>query len=38
MVLSDGAVLPSALTMWTAGFGVPELAARSGLSTDTRAG
>jgi NADH:ubiquinone reductase (H+-translocating) len=32
--LSDGAVLPSALTVWTAGFGVPELAARSGLSTD----
>jgi NADH:ubiquinone reductase (H+-translocating) len=32
--LSAGAVLPSALTVWTAGFGVPELAARSGLSTD----
>jgi NADH dehydrogenase len=26
--------LPSALTVWTAGFGVPQLAARSGLSTD----
>ena len=32
--LSAMAVLPSALTVWTAGFGVPELAARSGLSTD----
>jgi NADH:ubiquinone reductase (H+-translocating) len=32
--LSAGAVLPSALTVWAAGFGVPELAARSGLSTD----
>jgi NADH dehydrogenase len=27
-------VLPSAVTIWTAGFGVPDLAARSGLSTD----
>jgi NADH:ubiquinone reductase (H+-translocating) len=26
--------LPSAVTIWTAGFGVPDLAARSGLSTD----
>jgi NADH:ubiquinone reductase (H+-translocating) len=34
VVLTDGAVLPSALTVWTAGFGVPELAARSGLRTD----
>ena len=34
VVLADGAHLPSALTVWTAGFGVPELAARSGLSTD----
>jgi hypothetical protein len=34
VVLADGAVLPSALTVWTAGFGVPELAARSGLHTD----
>jgi NADH:ubiquinone reductase (H+-translocating) len=32
--LSAGAVLPSAVTVWTAGFGVPELGARSGLSTD----
>lgn len=32
--LSDGAVRPSALTVWAAGFGVPDLAARSGLSTD----
>ncbi len=35
VVLDDGAVLRSALTIWTAGFGVPELAARSGLPTDT---
>ena len=34
VVLADNAILPSALTVWTAGFGVPELAARSGLSTD----
>lgn len=31
---ADGAVRPSALTIWTAGFGVPELAAESGLRTD----
>jgi NADH:ubiquinone reductase (H+-translocating) len=35
VVLDNGAVLRSALTVWTAGFGVPELAARSGLHTDT---
>jgi len=29
-----GAVLPSALTVWTAGFGVPDLASRSGLHAD----
>ena len=34
VVFADGAVRPSALTIWTAGFGVPELAARSGLRTD----
>ncbi|OCB24161.1 pyridine nucleotide-disulfide oxidoreductase [Mycobacterium malmoense] len=34
VVLGDGAVLPSAATIWTAGFAVPDLAARSGLSTD----
>lgn len=33
--LSDGRSLPSAATVWTAGFGVPDLAARSGLTTDT---
>jgi NADH dehydrogenase len=27
-------VLPSAVTVWTAGFGVPDLATRSGLHTD----
>ncbi|GFG67005.1 dehydrogenase [Mycobacterium kubicae] len=34
VVLSDGTVLPSAATVWTAGFGVPDLAVRSGLRTD----
>jgi NADH:ubiquinone reductase (H+-translocating) len=32
--LRDGRELPSDVTIWTAGFGVPDLAARSGLSTD----
>ncbi len=32
--LEDGRELPSEVTIWAAGFGVPELAARSGLSTD----
>lgn len=32
--LSGGHSLSSAVTIWTAGFGVPDLAARSGLSTD----
>ncbi|WP_406011871.1 FAD-dependent oxidoreductase [Streptomyces sp. NBC_00984] len=32
--LSGGRKLPSAVTIWTAGFGVPDLAVRSGLSTD----
>ncbi len=32
--LSDGRELPSEVTVWTTGFGVPDLAARSGLSTD----
>jgi NADH:ubiquinone reductase (H+-translocating) len=34
VVLTDGTVLLSAATVWTAGFAVPDLAARSGLSTD----
>jgi NADH dehydrogenase len=34
VVFADGAVRPSTLTIWTAGFGVPELAVRSGLHTD----
>ena len=34
VVLADGVVLPSAATVWTAGFAVPDLAARSGLRTD----
>jgi NADH dehydrogenase FAD-containing subunit len=32
--LADGREIPSPLTVWTAGFGVPDLAARSGLTTD----
>ncbi|CAL9541706.1 NADH dehydrogenase-like protein [Streptomyces sp. enrichment culture] len=32
--LADGRELPSEVTVWTAGFNVPDLAARSGLSTD----
>jgi NADH:ubiquinone reductase (H+-translocating) len=35
VLLADGRELPGAVTVWTAGFGVPDLAARSGLSTDT---
>ncbi|ORB29358.1 NAD(P)/FAD-dependent oxidoreductase [Mycolicibacterium parafortuitum] len=34
IALRDGKELPSAATVWTAGFGVPTLAADSGLSTD----
>ncbi len=34
VVLSDGTAVPSAVTVWTAGFSVPDLAARSGLTTD----
>lgn len=34
VVLADGTVLPAAVTIWTAGFGVPDLAARSGPRTD----
>ncbi|MFF8414824.1 NAD(P)/FAD-dependent oxidoreductase [Streptomyces omiyaensis] len=32
--LADDRELPSEVTVWTVGFGVPDLAARSGLSTD----
>ncbi|MBB2948169.1 NADH dehydrogenase FAD-containing subunit [Actinoplanes lutulentus] len=32
--LADGRSLESAVTVWTAGFSVPDLAARSGLSVD----
>lgn len=32
--LADDRELPSAVTIWTAGFGVPDLATRSGLTTD----
>ncbi|MCX5376639.1 NAD(P)/FAD-dependent oxidoreductase [Streptomyces sp. NBC_00091] len=32
--LADGRELPSEVTIWTAGFAVPDLAVRSGLSTD----
>ncbi|MEV4246653.1 FAD-dependent oxidoreductase [Streptosporangium canum] len=34
VVFADGAVRASALTVWAAGFGVPGLAAASGLRTD----
>ncbi|MEW5810463.1 MAG: FAD-dependent oxidoreductase [Actinomycetota bacterium] len=34
ITLRDGGVIPSAATVWTAGFGVPPLAADSGLRTD----
>lgn len=34
VVLQDAGVLPSVVTVWTAGFGVPDLAATSGLATD----
>jgi NADH:ubiquinone reductase (H+-translocating) len=34
VVLADGSVLPSSVTVWTAGFAVPDLAARSGLTSD----
>ncbi|MGW1887236.1 NAD(P)/FAD-dependent oxidoreductase [Streptomyces sp. NPDC001970] len=34
VVLASGVVRSSALTIWAAGFGVPELARASGLSTD----
>jgi NADH dehydrogenase len=34
VILADGRELRSALTIWTAGFGVPDLATRSGLTTD----
>ncbi|MFJ6794958.1 NAD(P)/FAD-dependent oxidoreductase [Streptomyces sp. NPDC091268] len=32
--LGDGRELPSQVTIWAAGFSVPDLAARSGLTTD----
>ncbi len=34
VVFADGAVRPSAVTVWATGFGVPPLAAASGLRTD----
>jgi NADH dehydrogenase len=34
VLLADGRSLPSTVTIWTAGFSVPDLAARSGLATD----
>ncbi|GII94171.1 NAD(P)/FAD-dependent oxidoreductase [Sinosporangium siamense] len=34
LVFADGTVRASALTVWAGGFGVPELAAASGLQTD----
>ncbi|GAA1506766.1 FAD-dependent oxidoreductase [Dactylosporangium maewongense] len=35
IVLADGTTRSSAVTVWATGFGVPELAAASGLRTDT---
>ena len=35
VVFADGAVRPSAVTIWTAGFGTPGLATASGLTTDS---
>ncbi|QIS16220.1 NAD(P)/FAD-dependent oxidoreductase [Nocardia arthritidis] len=32
--LADGTVVPAAVTVWTAGFGVPDLAARAGIAVD----
>jgi NADH:ubiquinone reductase (H+-translocating) len=34
VVLADGRAVPGAVTVWTAGFATPDLATRSGLSTD----
>jgi NADH dehydrogenase len=34
VLLPNRPAVPSAVTVWTAGFGVPELAAASGLQTD----
>jgi NADH dehydrogenase FAD-containing subunit len=34
VVLQDGRELASTVTIWTVGFSLPDLAARSGLSTD----
>ncbi len=34
VVLADGRRVAAAVTIWSAGFGVPDLAVRSGLSTD----
>jgi NADH dehydrogenase len=34
VTLADGTRVPSAVTVWTTGFGVPGLAAASGLTTD----
>lgn len=34
MRLADGREVRGHLAIWAAGFGVPDLAARSGLSTD----
>ncbi|MEV8623982.1 FAD-dependent oxidoreductase [Streptomyces sp. NBC_01268] len=34
VLLADGRELESAVTIWTVGFGVPDLAARSGFTTD----
>ncbi|HLS77883.1 MAG TPA: FAD-dependent oxidoreductase [Nocardia sp.] len=33
--LADGTVVPAAVTVWTTGFAVPDLAARAGLDVDS---
>ena len=38
MVLADGRELPSAVTIWTAGFGVPDLASPQRPEPPTRIG
>src|SRR5690606_6688420 len=32
--LADGSLVPAAVTVWTTGFAVPDLAARAGLDVD----
>lgn len=36
VILADGATIPFSVCIWAGGFGVPELAAESGLAVDDR--